>query len=135
MSSALADALAQVSNAVSSVADDIFPDRCLIKTPASSVDARGGASETFTARTVYKIPCFVEGTRTRGEIIAGAKVTDVESYVVTFPATYNGEILVVESKDQIHTDARDTQSAKVLEITSIDRTDGVDIECACTRIS
>jgi len=129
-----ANTLAKVSKIIGKVALKIYPDACYVKQPTATVDARGGVSESFAADPSKLFPCFAEGMAGK-ETIRGEKVAGIEQYRVTFPAQYQDKPIVLTSKDRLYLQKRDTRTSEIiLEIVSINRTDGVETEVDCVRV-
>jgi len=62
-------------------ADDYMPDTCVIYDPTVTIDAMGGQSMSWTAAAT--VPCRLAPLSGLGEVINGAQITSVTSWVLT----------------------------------------------------
>ena len=105
-------------------ADDYMPDTCVIHDPTVTVDTMGGQSMSWAAAAT--VPCRLAPIRGLGEVINGAQITSVTSWVLTIThdraidatqrVTTGGDTYQVESVEDQHSN----RTARRVYLTRLD---------------
>jgi hypothetical protein len=128
---ALGEIIADISDEISNLSEDIFPFLCnILSFDDSSQGADGGLKPDFDT-AFQNIPCSYEPkTRYVQNPEAGKRVPIVQ-YEVMMPRKFNNAILDVKAGDRIDVLANGDEPGKSFEVIGVKNNFGVYLEAVC----